>query len=127
MLANILIGQPVYQYFNTLCNILDKQAPIKRKMAPLHPGRDFVNSDMLQKLNSYIDSKGFSNVNQSIYRRLHSTETALLKIQIILLLRMTLGRLLHSLRWTSQRTSTLSTITFFLMASGIGLGLMALC
>ena len=53
----------------------------QRKMAPLHPGRDFVNSDMLQKLNSYIDSKGFSNVNQSIYRRLHSTETALLKIQ----------------------------------------------
>ena len=34
-----------------------------------------------QQLNSYIDSEGFSNVNQSAYRRLHSTETALLKIQ----------------------------------------------
>ena len=34
-----------------------------------------------KKLNSYIDSEGFSNVNQSAYRRLHSTGTALLKIQ----------------------------------------------
>ena len=29
----------------------------------------------------YINSEGFSNVNQSAYRRLHSTETALLKIK----------------------------------------------
>ena len=34
-----------------------------------------------KQLNSYIDSEGFSNVNQSAYRKLHSTETALLKIQ----------------------------------------------
>ena len=31
--------------------------------------------------NSYIHSDGFSNVNKFAYRRLHSTETALLKIQ----------------------------------------------
>ena len=36
---------------------------------------------MAKQLNSYIDSEGFSNANQSTYRRLHSTETALLKIQ----------------------------------------------
>ena len=34
-----------------------------------------------KQLNNYIDSKGLSNVNQSAYRRLHSTESALLKIQ----------------------------------------------
>ena len=36
-----------HQYFNTLHNILDKHAPIKRKMAPLHPDKGFVNSDIL--------------------------------------------------------------------------------
>ena len=36
---------------------------------------------MAKQQNSYIDSEGFSNVNQSAYSRLHSTETALLKIQ----------------------------------------------
>ena len=34
-----------------------------------------------KQLNNYIDSEGLSNVNQSTYRRLHSTESALLKIQ----------------------------------------------
>ena len=36
---------------------------------------------MAKQLNSYIDSEGFSNVNQSAYKRLHSTETALLNLQ----------------------------------------------
>ena len=36
---------------------------------------------MAKQLNNYIDSEGLSNVNQSAYRRLHSTESALLKIQ----------------------------------------------
>ena len=36
---------------------------------------------MTKQLNRYIDSEGFSNVNQLSYKRLHSTETALLKIQ----------------------------------------------
>ena len=80
-----------------------------------------------KQLNNYIDSEGLSNVNQSAYRRLHSTESALLKIQNDMLLRWTLVRLLHSHCWTSQRHSTLSTMTFFLIPSGIGLGLMALC
>ena len=35
----------------------------------------------VKQLNNYIDSEGLSNVNQSAYRRLHSTESALLKIQ----------------------------------------------
>ena len=34
-----------------------------------------------KQLNNYIDSEGLSNVNQSSYRRLHFTESALLKIQ----------------------------------------------
>ena len=39
-----------HQYFNTLRNILDKHAPIKRKMAPLHPDKGFVNSDILSAM-----------------------------------------------------------------------------
>ena len=35
-----------HQYFNTLRNILDKHAAIKRKMAPLHPDKGFVNSNI---------------------------------------------------------------------------------
>ena len=34
-----------------------------------------------KQLNNYIDSEGLSNVDQSTYRRLHSIESALLKIQ----------------------------------------------
>ena len=33
------------------------------------------------QLNSYINKEGLSNFNQSAYKRLHSTETAFLKIQ----------------------------------------------
>ena len=40
-----------------------------------------VEKVVAKQLNSYLDSKGFSNVNQSTYRILHLTETALLKIQ----------------------------------------------
>ena len=36
-----------HQYFNTLRNILEKHAPIKKKMAPLHPDKGFLNSDIL--------------------------------------------------------------------------------
>ena len=36
---------------------------------------------MANQLNSYIIKEGLSNFNQSAYKRLHSTETALLKIQ----------------------------------------------
>ena len=36
-----------HQYFNTLCNIIEKHAPIKRKMAPLHPDRGVVISGIL--------------------------------------------------------------------------------
>ena len=40
-----------------------------------------VKKVVAKQLNSYLDSEGFSNVNQSAYRRLHPTERALLKIQ----------------------------------------------
>ena len=36
-----------HQYFNTLRNILDKHASIKRKLVPLHPDKGFVNSGIL--------------------------------------------------------------------------------
>ena len=36
---------------------------------------------MANQLNSYINKEGLSNFNQSAYKRLHSTEIALLKIQ----------------------------------------------
>ena len=36
-----------HQYFNTLRHILDKHAPVKRKMVPSHPDKGFVNSDIL--------------------------------------------------------------------------------
>ena len=61
-----------HQYFNTLCNILDKHAPIKRKMAPLHPDKGFVNSDILsaKRLKCKCDRVWSSNnsaVNRSRY------------------------------------------------------------
>ena len=36
---------------------------------------------MANQLDSYINKEGLSNLNQSAYKRLYSTETALLKIQ----------------------------------------------
>ena len=36
---------------------------------------------MADQLNSYINKEGLSNLNQSAYKRLHSTKTALCKIQ----------------------------------------------
>ena len=36
-----------HQYFNTLCNIIDKHAPIKRKEAPLHLDKCLVNTDIV--------------------------------------------------------------------------------
>ena len=62
-----------HQYFNTLHNILDKHAPVKRKMAPLHPNRGSVNSDILsahvskQKYEKVWCSDN-SAINQSRYR-----------------------------------------------------------
>ena len=40
-----------------------------------------IENVVTKQLNSYMNSEGFSNVNQSTYRRLHSTETAPMKIQ----------------------------------------------
>ena len=42
---------------------------------------NFLSKKQSKQLNTYISREGFSHVNQSAYRRLHSTETALLKIQ----------------------------------------------
>ena len=62
-----------HQYFNTLHNILDKHAPIKRKMAPSHPDKGFVNSDILsaKRLKGKCERVWRSNnsaVNWSRYR-----------------------------------------------------------
>ena len=62
-----------HQYFNTLRNILDKHAPIKRKMAPSHPDKGFVNSDILsaKRLKRNFERVWRSNnstVNRSRYR-----------------------------------------------------------
>ena len=35
------------QYFNTLCNILDRHLPVNRKKEPFHPDKGFMNSDIL--------------------------------------------------------------------------------
>ena len=40
-----------------------------------------IEKEVAKQLNSYIDSEGFSNINQSAYRRLHFTKTTLLNIQ----------------------------------------------
>ena len=34
-----------HQYFNTMRNIFDKHAPVKRKVAPLHPDKGFENTE----------------------------------------------------------------------------------
>ena len=44
------------------------------------------------QLNSYINKEGLSNLNESAYKRLHSTETALLKIQNDIATSMDLGK-----------------------------------
>ena len=61
-----------HQYFNTLRNIVDKHAPIKRKMAPSHPDKGFVNSDILsaKRLKSKCQRVWHSNnsaINRSRY------------------------------------------------------------
>ena len=40
-----------------------------------------IEKAVANQLNSYINNEGLSNLNQSAYKRLHSTETALLKVQ----------------------------------------------
>ena len=80
-----------------------------------------------KQLNSYIDSEGFSNVNQSTYRRLYSTETALLKIQNDIAALMDSGKTVEfTLLDLSAAFDTINR-NILLIASEIGLGLMALC
>ena len=59
-----------HQFFNTLRSILDKHAPIKRKMAPVHPDKGFVNSDILsaKRLKCKCERVWRSN-NSAINRR----------------------------------------------------------
>ena len=51
-----------------------------------------IEKAVASQLNSYINKEGLSNLNQSAYRRLHSTETALLKIQNDIAASMDLGK-----------------------------------
>ena len=73
---------------NRICHPLLKKPNLDRNL--LKNYRPVSNLSFISKLiekvvakqlNNYIDSEGLSNVNQSTYRRLHSTESALLKIQ----------------------------------------------
>ena len=74
-----------------------------------------------------MDIEGFSNVNQSPYRRLHLTETALLKIQNDIAASMDSGKVVAlTLQDLSVAFDTIDQ-TFFLIASEIGLWLTALC
>ena len=62
-----------HQYFNTLRNFLDKHAPIKKKMAALHPDKGFVNLDILsaKRLKCKCEQVWCSNnsaVNRSRYQ-----------------------------------------------------------
>ena len=74
-----------------------------------------------KQLNSYINGEGFFNVSQSAYRRLHSTETACLKNQNDIPASMGSGKAV------AGPHSNIIDHNIFLTASGIGLGLMALC
>ena len=73
---------------NRICHPLLKKANLDRDL--LKNYRPVSNLSFISKLiekvvakqlNNYIDSEGLSNINQSTYRRRHSTESALLKIQ----------------------------------------------
>ena len=59
-----------HQYFNTLCNIIDKHTPIKKKEAPLHPDKDFMNTDILSEkhLKQKYEQVWAGTINQSRYR-----------------------------------------------------------
>ena len=80
-----------------------------------------------KQLNSYIDSEGFSNVNQSTYRRLYSTETALLKIQNDIAALMDSGKTVEFTLLDLSATFDTINRNILFIASEIGLGLMALC
>ena len=83
---------------------------------------------MAKKLNRYLDSEVFSNVNQSAYSRLHSTETALLKIQNNIAALMDSGKAVAlTLLVLSATFDTIDHIFLPLTALRIVLGLMALC
>ena len=61
------------KYFNTLCNILDKHIPIKRKETPLHPDKGFLNTDILlskcfKRKYDRVWCRDNSAINQSRYR-----------------------------------------------------------
>ena len=79
-----------------------------------------IKKAVANRLNSYNNKEGLSNLNQSAYKRLHSTETALLKFQN------DIAASMESDKAVSLRLLDLSA-AFFLNASEIGLGWMALC
>ena len=60
---------------------LDRNLKNYRLVSNLSFISKLIEKVVAKQLNNYIDSEGLSNVNQSAYRRLHSTESALLKIQ----------------------------------------------
>ena len=55
--------------------------PPSQDVSNLHFTSKLIEKVVAKQLNRYIEGGGFSNVNQSAYKRLHSTEIALLKIK----------------------------------------------
>ena len=96
-IANLLS----HQYFNTLRNILDKHAPIRSKMTPLHPDKGFVNSDILSaKLLKCKCNHVWHNDSSAINR----SNIKLLSIAIIFY-------------WNSQNTGTIQQLLLKIMVT----------
>ena len=85
-----------------------------------------VEKAVAKQLNCYINKEGLSNLNQSAYKILHSTETAL-KIQNNIAASMDSGKAVAlTLLDLSAAFDTIAT-PFFLTVSGIGSACKALC
>ena len=69
------MSPPLLKKPNLDRNLLKNYRPVSSFISKL------IEKVVAKQLNNYINSEGLSNVNQSTYRRLHSTESALLKIQ----------------------------------------------
>ena len=82
---------------------------------------NLIEKAVADQLNSYINKEVLSNFYQSAYKRWHSTETALLKIQNDIAASMDSGKAVALTLLDSQQHLILLTTTFFLNASVIGL------
>ena len=87
-----------------------------------------IEKAVANQLNSYINKQGLSNFNQSANKRLHSTETALLKIQNNNVASMDSGKAVTlTLLDLTAAFDTIDHNILFNTASVIGAAWMALC